>query len=99
MRGRVGGAVRATHRHAGSIRRGHRGIATNVDQIEQYEAGTGHISTGRMWDIAAAMKVPVSFFFEGIKGQARDTGEARGEILTGDDELKLVGGVPKARRA
>ena len=43
-----------------------------------------------MWDIAAVMEVPVSFFFEGLDGQAPDTGEARGDILTDKEALDLV---------
>ncbi len=37
-------------------------------QIQKYEAGANRISVSRMWDIAAAMEVPVSFFFEGLDG-------------------------------
>ncbi len=56
----------------------------------EYEAGTNRISASRMWDIAAVMKVPVSFFFEGLEGQAPDTGAARGDILTDKEALELV---------
>jgi hypothetical protein len=43
-----------------------------------------------MWDIAAVMEVPVSFFFEGLDGQAPDTGEARADILADKEALDLV---------
>ncbi len=43
-----------------------------------------------MRDIAAAMEVPVSFFFEGLDGQTPETGEARGDILTDKKALELV---------
>ncbi len=46
-------------------------------QIQKYEAGTNRISVSRMWDIAAVMEVPVSFFFEGLDGQVPDTANAR----------------------
>ncbi len=46
-------------------------------QIQKYEAGTNRISVSRMWDIAAVMEVPVSFFFEGLDGQASDMGKVR----------------------
>ncbi len=59
-------------------------------QIQRYENGTNRISASRMWDIAAAMEVPVSFFFEGIGGQAPDTGEVRGDILTDKETLELL---------
>ncbi len=61
-----------------------------IKSIQKYETGTNRISASRMWDIAATMEVPVSFFFEGLDGQAPDTGEARGDILTDKEALELV---------
>ena len=43
-----------------------------------------------MWDIASSMAVPVSFFFEGLDGQAPDTGGARGDTLTDEEAHELV---------
>ena len=65
-------------------------VGIKFQQIQKYETGTNRISASRMWDIAATMEVPVSFFFEGIDGQAPDTGEARGDILTDKEALELV---------
>ena len=65
-------------------------VGIKFQQIQKYETGTNRISASRMWDIAAAMEVPVSFFFEGLEGQAPDTGEARGDILTNKEALELV---------
>ncbi len=65
-------------------------IGISLEQIQNYEAGTNRISDSRMSDIAAAMEMPVSFFFEGLDGQAPDTGEARGDILTDKEALELV---------
>ncbi len=65
-------------------------VGINCHQIQKYETGTNRISASRIWDIAAAMEVPVSFFFEGLDGQAPDTGEARGDILTDKEALDLV---------
>ncbi len=65
-------------------------VGIKFQQIQKYETGANRISASRIWDIAAAMEVPVSFFFEGIDGQAPDTGEARGDILTDKEALELV---------
>ncbi len=65
-------------------------VGIKFQQIQKYETGTNRISVSRMWDIAAAMEVPVLFFFEGLDGQAPDTGEARGDIFTGKETLDLV---------
>ncbi len=65
-------------------------VGVKFQQIQKYEAGTNRISVSRMWDIAAVMEVPVSFFFEGLDGQASDMGKVRGDPLTDKEALKLV---------
>ncbi len=65
-------------------------VGIKYQQIQKYETGVNRISVSRMWDIAATMEVPVSFFFEGIDGQAPDTGEARGDIFTDREALELL---------
>jgi transcriptional regulator with XRE-family HTH domain len=65
-------------------------VGIKFQQIQKYETGANRISASRLWDIAAVMEVPVSFFFEGLDGQAPDTGEARGDILNDKEALELV---------
>ena len=66
-------------------------IGITIPQIQNYENGTKRINASRMSDIAAAMEVPVSFFFDGLDGQAPDTGEARAYVLTDREAHELVG--------
>lgn len=66
-------------------------LGVERQQIENYETGAEHIDAARLWTIAAALEVPVAFFFEGLEGQAPETGEARGELLS-DEEALLCGG-------
>ncbi len=65
-------------------------VGIRFQQIQKYEAGKNRISASRMWDIAAAMELPMSYFFEGIEGQAPDTGEARADIHTDKEAIDLV---------
>ena len=65
-------------------------VGIKFQQIQKYETGANRISASRMWDIAAVMEVPVSFFFDGLDGQAPDTGEARVDIFTDKETLDLV---------
>jgi transcriptional regulator with XRE-family HTH domain len=74
-------------------------VGVKLEQIQKHEMGVIHISAGRMWDVAVAMDVPMSYFFEGIEGQTPDTGEARGEILTDKEALVPVRGASHARTA
>ena len=41
-------------------------------QIQKYECGANRVSAARLWRIAGALEVPVSYFFEGLDdGQPR----------------------------
>ncbi len=65
-------------------------VGVKVTQIQKYETGTNRISASRIWDIAAAMEVPVSFFFEGLDGQAPEMGKVRGDPLSDKEARDLV---------
>lgn len=41
-------------------------VAVKFQQIQKYETGANRVSASRLWDIATALEVPVSFFFEGL---------------------------------
>ena len=43
-----------------------------------------------MWDIATALNVPITFFFEGLNDQTPDTGETQGDIFTDKEAGDLV---------
>ncbi|MCW8843141.1 MAG: helix-turn-helix domain-containing protein [Rhodobacteraceae bacterium] len=67
-------------------------VGIKFQQIQKYETGANRVSASRLWDIADALDVPVSFFFEGI--EADDTNEASAKVpadIMGDKEaLDLV---------
>ncbi|AVO39354.1 helix-turn-helix domain-containing protein [Pukyongiella litopenaei] len=41
-------------------------VGIKFQQIQKYETGANRVSASRLWDIAEALDVPVSFFFEGF---------------------------------
>ncbi|PTX54128.1 transcriptional regulator with XRE-family HTH domain [Litoreibacter ponti] len=41
-------------------------LGIRFQQIQKYETGANRISASRLWDIAQAMDVPVSYFFDGL---------------------------------
>ena len=70
-------------------------VGIKFQQIQKYETGANRISASRLWDIADALEVPVSFFFEGLQGtSAEETANADSAVpndLLGDKEaLDLV---------
>lgn len=68
-------------------------VGIKFQQIQKYETGANRVSASRLWDIADALDVPVSFFFEGIEEEAA-AGDPDSKVpadLMGDKEaLDLV---------
>ena len=68
-------------------------VGIKFQQIQKYETGANRISASRLWDIAEALDVPVSFFFEGLE-ETQKSGSEKKSVpadLMGDKEaLDLV---------
>lgn len=66
-------------------------VGIKFQQIQKYETGMNRVSASRLWDIAASLSVPVSFFFEGLdaKPDAADSA-LPGDILADKEALELV---------
>jgi len=43
-------------------------IGVTYQQAHKYEKGINRISAGRLYEISRVLKVPVSFFYEGLDG-------------------------------
>ncbi|MDQ0315263.1 transcriptional regulator with XRE-family HTH domain [Amorphus orientalis] len=43
-------------------------LGITFQQIQKYERGTNRIGASRLHDIAIALQVPISYFFEGAEG-------------------------------
>ncbi len=54
-----------------------RAIGVSFKQVQKYESGANRIGAGRLYEIARALDVPVSYFFEGLT----DTGQRPGPSL------------------
>ncbi len=68
-------------------------VGIKFQQIQKYETGANRISASRLWDIAEALEVPVSFFFEGLEEVQKDDADKKSvpADLMGDKEaLDLV---------
>ncbi|PIL18432.1 Cro/Cl family transcriptional regulator [Puniceibacterium antarcticum] len=48
-------------------------VGIKFQQIQKYETGANRVSASRLWDIADALEVPVSFFFEGLSTEDSGT--------------------------
>jgi transcriptional regulator with XRE-family HTH domain len=68
-------------------------VGIKFQQIQKYETGANRISASRLWDIADALDVAVSFFFEGLDEADKSDADksAVPDDLMGDKEaLDLV---------
>jgi len=69
-------------------------VGIKFQQIQKYETGMNRVSASRLWDIAEALEVPVSFFFEGIEdtnAAARaDSSTLPGDIMADKEAMELV---------
>jgi transcriptional regulator with XRE-family HTH domain len=72
-------------------------VGIKFQQIQKYETGMNRVSASRLWDIAEALSVSVSYFFEGMEGSdivASDK-DAKGsdlpnDILADKEALELI---------
>ena len=69
-------------------------VGIKFQQIQKYETGMNRVSASRLWDIAEAVDVPVSFFFEGIDDDAvaaaGSSSMIPGDIMADKEALELV---------
>ena len=69
-------------------------VGIKFQQIQKYETGMNRVSASRLWDIAQALSVSISFFFEGL-GQdeaapARASSGVPGDLLADKEALELI---------
>lgn len=76
-------------------------VGIRFQQVQKYETGANRISSSRLWDIAAALDVPVHFFFEGLEGAENGISSTPADLLASKEALQLVRayyGIPKTHR-
>lgn len=65
----VGRRLRARRRLLGMTQeRLAQAVNIRFQQIQKYESGANRISASRLWSLAKALEVSVSYFFEGMNG-------------------------------
>lgn len=77
-------------------------VGIKFQQIQKYETGANRVSASRLWDIADALEVPVSFFFEGLnEDEAKSATMVPADIMADKEALDLVRSyyaIPEAQR-
>ena len=68
-------------------------LGVTFQQVQKYEKGVNRIGAGRLQSIGAALNVPITFFYEGMPGEAG--GEASERV---ESSLDAVMGSPDGGR-
>ncbi|KAA2313639.1 XRE family transcriptional regulator [Pseudooceanicola sediminis] len=67
-------------------------VGIKFQQIQKYETGANRVSASRLWDIADALDVAVSFFFEGLEADNANGDHANvpADVMGDKEALDLV---------
>ncbi|WBU52533.1 helix-turn-helix domain-containing protein [Paracoccus sp. SCSIO 75233] len=75
-------------------------VGIKFQQIQKYETGANRVSASRLWDIAKALDVTISFFFEGLT-DGRVAANDEGDVMASKEALQLIRAyyaMPEAQR-
>jgi transcriptional regulator with XRE-family HTH domain len=76
-------------------------VGIKFQQIQKYETGMNRVSASRLWDVADALGVSISFFFEGLAEGSDTHLQAQGDMMADKEALELVRSyyaIPEAQR-
>jgi transcriptional regulator with XRE-family HTH domain len=76
-------------------------VGIKFQQIQKYETGMNRVSASRLWDVADALGVSISFFFEGLTDGQVAAGAPQGDMMADKEALELVRSyyaIPEAQR-
>ncbi len=76
-------------------------VGIKFQQIQKYETGMNRVSASRLWDIADALGVQISFFFEGLEDAQAAAKTTENDLMADKEALELVRSyyaIPEAQR-
>ena len=68
-------------------------VGIRFQQIQKYESGANRVSASRLWDLAQALDIPVSFFFEGLtngKLEVNGDGHVEAGVMQNKETMDLI---------
>ena len=72
-------------------------IEVTFQQVQKYERGTNRISASKLFGIAEALEVPISYFFDGLDETAGERPAGEGSEQTIQSFLRTSEGLELAR--
>ena len=105
----VGARIRMRRRMQGvSQERLADALGLTFQQVQKYVRGANRVSASKLYEIAASLRTPVSYFFEGLADPSSEAGTEDGprtiveqsvhSFLTTSEGLELAGLFPRLQR-
>lgn len=76
-------------------------LGITFQQVQKYERGANRVSASKLWEIAAALKTPVAYFYDGLGDQdaASAQREAAQEFMLSAEGAELMAAFPRIAEA
>ena len=72
-------------------------LGITFQQVQKYERGANRVSASKLWEIAAALKTPVAYFYDGLGDQDAVAAQrdAAQEFICSSDGMELMAAFPR----
>jgi transcriptional regulator with XRE-family HTH domain len=71
-------------------------LGITFQQVQKYERGANRVSASKLWEIAAALKTSVSYFYEGLGGRGEPLPAETGQsFLMSGEGVELLANFPR----
>jgi len=65
-------------------------VGVAFQQLQKYETAANRVSASRLWDIARALRVPVTYFFDGYSKTAEPSPDPWETMLADREAMELL---------
>jgi transcriptional regulator with XRE-family HTH domain len=72
-------------------------LGITFQQVQKYERGANRVSASKLWEIATALRTPVSYFYDGLSDRESATAQrdAAQDFLLSTDGIELMAAFPR----
>ena len=72
-------------------------LGITFQQVQKYERGANRVSASKLWEIAMALKTPVSYFYDGLGDREADAAQRdmSQEFMLSSEGIELMAAFPR----
>jgi transcriptional regulator with XRE-family HTH domain len=76
-------------------------LGITFQQVQKYERGANRVSASKLWEIATALRTPVSYFYDGLSDResAAAKHDAAQDFLLSTEGIELMAAFPRITEA